>query len=68
MAMPAGQRARVAGWAARRSRVASVPDLLDGQVGLDLECLDRVYLNGYALAGPRPTSWDSTFVGTPTAS
>ena len=45
--MPAGQRARLAGWAARRSRVASVPDLLDGQVGLDLECLDRVYLNGY---------------------
>ena len=45
--MPAGQRARVAGWAARRSRVASVPELLDGQVGLDLECLDRVYLNGY---------------------
>src|SRR5512144_1642036 len=45
--MPAGQRARLAGWAARRSAVASVPDLLDGQVGLDLECLDRVYLNGY---------------------
>ena len=45
--MRAGQRPRVAGWAARRSRVASVPELLDGQVGLDLECLDRVYLNGY---------------------
>jgi hypothetical protein len=47
VAMPAGQRARLAGWAARRSAVASVSDLLDGQVGLDLECLDRVYLNGY---------------------
>jgi hypothetical protein len=25
----------------------TVNDLLDGQVGLDLECADRVYLNGY---------------------
>jgi hypothetical protein len=25
----------------------TVNDLLDGHVGLDLECLDRVYLNGY---------------------
>lgn len=25
----------------------TVNDLLDGQVGLDLECLDRLYLNGY---------------------
>lgn len=25
----------------------TVNDLLDGQVGLDLECLDRIYLNGY---------------------
>jgi hypothetical protein len=25
----------------------TVNELLDGRVGLDLECLDRVYLNGY---------------------
>ena len=29
------------------SSVVNVNDLLDGHVGLDLECLDRVYLNGY---------------------
>src|SRR5512143_3270416 len=45
--MAAGRRARMAGLAAHRSRVSSVADLLDGQVGLDLECLDRIYLNGY---------------------
>src|ERR1700730_5449606 len=26
---------------------ATVNDVLDGHVGLDLECLDRIYLNGY---------------------
>ena len=26
---------------------ATVNDVLDGQVGLDVECLDRIYLNGY---------------------
>lgn len=25
----------------------SVNDLLDGHAGLDIECLDRIYLNGY---------------------
>jgi hypothetical protein len=29
------------------SRVANVNDLLEGHVALDLECLDRLYLNGY---------------------
>jgi hypothetical protein len=28
-------------------RPVTVNDLLDGQVGLDVECADRVYLNGY---------------------
>ena len=28
-------------------KMVTVNDLLDGHVGLDLECLDRVYLNGY---------------------
>ena len=25
----------------------TVNDVLDGQVGLDVECMDRIYLNGY---------------------
>ena len=29
------------------SRVVTVNDVLAGHVGLDLECLDRIYLNGY---------------------
>ena len=29
------------------SRVVTINDVLDGHVGLDLECLDRIYLNGY---------------------
>ena len=29
------------------SGAANINDVLDGHVGLDLECLDRVYLNGY---------------------
>ena len=27
--------------------VTTVNDLLDGHVSLDIECLDRIYLNGY---------------------
>ena len=27
--------------------VVTVSDVLDGHVGLDVECLDRIYLNGY---------------------
>ena len=27
--------------------VVTVNDVLDGHVGLDMECLDRIYLNGY---------------------
>src|SRR5215203_1310474 len=29
------------------SRVVRTADILDGYVSLDLECLDRIYLNGY---------------------
>src|SRR5215207_9372953 len=29
------------------SRVVRTADVLDGYVSLDLECLDRIYLNGY---------------------
>jgi hypothetical protein len=31
----------------RRSVPVTVSDVLDGQVRLDLECLDRLYLHGY---------------------
>ncbi len=27
--------------------VVTVNDVIDGHVGLDVECLDRIYLNGY---------------------
>ena len=30
------------------SHVVTVPELLDGHTVLDIECLDRIYLNGYA--------------------
>src|SRR5438270_13310877 len=29
------------------TRVVTVSDILDGHVGLDLECFDRIYLNGW---------------------
>src|SRR5438105_15776602 len=29
------------------SRVVTVPEVLDGHTVLDIECLDRLYLNGY---------------------
>jgi hypothetical protein len=29
------------------SRVVTVPELLEGHTALDIECLDRIYLNGY---------------------
>ena len=38
------------GWSwgcAMASRVVRTADILDGHVSLDLECLDRIYLNGY---------------------
>jgi hypothetical protein len=30
-----------------RSVPITINDVLDGHVGLDLQCLDRLYLNGY---------------------
>src|SRR5260370_39966690 len=27
--------------------MATIPDLLDGHITLEVECLDRLYLNGY---------------------
>jgi hypothetical protein len=34
--------------------MASIPELLNGHVTLEVECLDRLYLNGYI--GPLATS------------
>ena len=34
--------------------MASIPELLDGHVTLEVECLDRLYMNGYI--GPLATS------------
>jgi hypothetical protein len=34
--------------------MASIPELLDGHVTLEVECLDRLYLNGYI--GPLATA------------
>jgi len=46
--MTAGRRSRVAFAAGNAAgSVVRVGDVLDGHVSLDLECLDRIYLNGY---------------------
>ena len=34
--------------------MVSIPELLNGHVALEVECLDRLYLNGYI--GPLATS------------
>jgi hypothetical protein len=39
------------------SHVVTVPELLDGHVVLDIECLDRVYLNGYVPSLRRASKW-----------
>jgi hypothetical protein len=43
----AGARARTAIAAANAAGTVAISQVLDGHVMLDLECLDRVYLNGY---------------------
>jgi hypothetical protein len=43
----AGARARTAIAAANAAGTVTISQVLDGHVTLDLECLDRVYLNGY---------------------
>ena len=50
-----GVAARLGGWSgpawptrlAVMAATVTVNDVLDGRVGLDVECLDRIYLNGY---------------------
>ncbi|MEV4062209.1 hypothetical protein [Nonomuraea dietziae] len=34
-------------WVVIMARVVTVNDVLDGHVKLDIECLDRIYLNAY---------------------
>ena len=46
----------------------TVNDLLDGQVGLDVECLDRIYLNGYVpnlQVGGQVVSFMTAHLGNP---
>jgi hypothetical protein len=45
--MTAGKRAQTAIVAANAAGVVTAAQVLDGHVTLDLECLDRIYLNGY---------------------
>src|SRR5918999_238627 len=45
--MTAGRRARTAIAAGKAAGAMTVNQVLDGHVVLDLECLDRIYLNGY---------------------
>ena len=45
--MTAGARARTAIAAANQAGTVTISQVLDGHVTLDLECLDRIYLNGY---------------------
>jgi hypothetical protein len=47
MMMTAGRRSRNAFAAGNARAGAKVSDVLAGHVGLDVQCLDRVYLNGY---------------------
>ena len=45
--MTAGKNARRAASAGRVSGSMNLSDVPQGQVGLDVACLDRIYLNGY---------------------
>jgi hypothetical protein len=48
--------------------VVTVNDVLDGHVGLDVECLDRVYLNGYVpnlQVGGQVVSFMTAHLGNP---
>lgn len=45
--MTAGKHARRAAAGMASAGTVTVPELLDGQVSLDLACLDRIYLNLY---------------------
>jgi hypothetical protein len=47
MKMTAGKHARAAFAAVNARGGVTVTELLDGNVELDVQCLDRVYLNGY---------------------
>ena len=43
------------------TRVVTVNDILDGHVGLDLECFDRIYLNGWVCPTCRcPARWSTS--------
>jgi hypothetical protein len=53
------------------SGVVTVPELLDGHTVLDIECLDRIYLNGYVPAlqvGGQVVTFQHDHCGKPIAS
>jgi hypothetical protein len=53
------------------SHVVTVPELLDGHTVLDIECLDRIYLNGYVpllQAGGQVVTFLRGHLGMPVAS
>ena len=67
---------RGSGWSGRSAAVrlldmaaaVTVNDLLDGHVALDVECLDRIYLNGYVpnlQAGGQVVSFMTQHLGCP---
>jgi hypothetical protein len=46
--------------------MATIPELLDGHITLEVECLDRLYLNGYIgklATGPGPVLLHAGSVG-----
>ena len=55
-------RTGLAGQAVGMAATVTVNDVLDGHVGLDVECLDRIYLNGYVpnlqVGGPGGVVYD----------
>jgi hypothetical protein len=55
----------------RAAGTVTVPQLLDGQVGLDLACLDRIYLNAYVpklQVGGQVVTFFTDHLGFPVAS
>jgi hypothetical protein len=51
--------------------MATIPELLDGHITLEVECLDRLYLNGYIgrlATGPELSMFKRNQLGKPVPS